>query len=173
MVLLDSSHPGQWTSTPEGEAQYKSFSGIYRVSPALARIGVVRVLALFQPDSGLPSPQKEEFKAFFAATKDSDAQSAEFLASPGTNVQVRESGPLGNKPLFVLSATNHGTPPDQEKLWQNWQNELADLSTNSMHQVVDGAEHDTFWRNPEISKVSVAVILDVVEAVRTGTALEH
>lgn len=173
MVLLDSSYPDQWTSTPEGAAQYKSFSGIYRVYPVLARIGVMRVMALFQPDSGLPAPQKEEFKAFFAATKDSDAQSAEFLASPATNDQVREVGSLGDVPLYVLSATNHGTPPDQEKLWQNWQNELADLSTNSVHQVVDGAEHDAFWRNRETAKMSVAAILDVVAAVHTGEALEH
>jgi pimeloyl-ACP methyl ester carboxylesterase len=112
------------------------------------------------------------FEASFAATRDWDTQSAEFLASPVTATQVRQYDSLDNKPLFVLTATEHGTPPEQEQLWQAWQIELASLSTNSAHQVVEGADHASFWRDPETSKVSIAAIRKVVEAARSGAVLK-
>jgi pimeloyl-ACP methyl ester carboxylesterase len=172
MVLLDSSHHDQWTNTAAGQAQYESNAGIYAIAPWLARIGVMRVMGLFQPDPGLPAPQNDAHKAFFAATKDWDAQSAEFLASPATNDQVRNLRSLGDLPLFVLTATEHGTPPEQEQLWQEWQNELALLSTNSVHQIVTGANHASFWLDSETVKTSIEAILQVVEAVHTGERLK-
>ena len=63
------------------------------------------------------------------------------------------------------------TPPKQEELWQNWQIDLATLSTNSMHQIVDGADHASFWLDAETAKVSIAAILQVVDAARTGQPL--
>ena len=172
MVLLDSSHPDQWTSTSVGQAQYQSFAHMYAVAPSLARLGVMRVMGIFQPDSGLPSPQNGELRASFAATKDWNAQSAEFLASLATDDQVRAMGSLGDLPLYVLTGTEHGTPPDQEELWQAWQKDLALLSTNSVQQVVTGADHADFWLDPETTQISVQAILHVLEAVRTGEQLK-
>ena len=172
LVLLDSSHPDQWTSTPEGQAQFETNAKIYSVAPILARLGVIRVIGLTQPSSSLPTPYDEALKASFAATKDWDAQSAEFLASLATAAQVRQYKSFDNTPLFVLTATEHGTPADQEQQWQGWQTELASLSTNSIHQIVEGADHASFWRDPETAKVSVAAILKVVAAARTGAALK-
>lgn len=168
MVLLDSSHPDQWSSTAAGKAQYESNARIYKIAPWLARMGVMRLMGNLQPDSGLPTPQSDALKASFAATKDWDAQSAEFLASPSTDDQVRNSGSLGNIPLFVLTATEHGTPPEQEQLWQGWQKDLALLSTNSVHQIVTGADHASFWLDPETAQTSVQAVLHVMEAARTG-----
>lgn len=172
LVLLDSSHPDQWTSTAAGKTQFESFAGMYKIAPWLARMGVMRLMGAFQPDPGLPAPQNEAVKAFFAATKDWDAQSAEFLASTATNNQARNLPSLGDMPLFVLTATEHGTPPEQEQLWQGWQNELALLSTNSVHQVVPDTNHASFWLDPEIAKISVEKILHVVEAAQTGERVE-
>jgi pimeloyl-ACP methyl ester carboxylesterase len=173
LVLVDSSHPDQWTSTPEGQAKFESNAKIYSVAPALVRLGVIRVMGLLQPDSGLPTPYNEQLKASFAATKDWDAQSAEFLASLATTTQVRESGSLDDIPLFVLTATEHGTPLNEEQLWQGWQVDLASLSTNSLHQIVQGADHDSFWRNPGTIKVTSAAILQTVESARTGEPLRQ
>ena len=85
--------------------------------------------------------------------------------------QVNESGSLGNTPLFVLTATEHGTPPEQEELWQNWQIDQAALSTHSLHIVVEGADHASFWLDAETTTVSIAAILQVLEAARTGQPL--
>jgi pimeloyl-ACP methyl ester carboxylesterase len=171
LVLLDSSHPDQWTSTPEGQRQFEMNAKIYSVAPILVRLGVMRVMGLVQPDSGLPTPYNEELKASFAATKDWDAQSAEFLSSLTTGSQVNEYESLGSIPLFVLTATEHGTPPKQEQLWQAWQAELASLSTNSLHQIVEGADHASFWRDPEVVRVTNEAILQVVGAARMGMPL--
>jgi len=172
LVLLDSSHPDQWISAPEGKAQFETNARIYSVAPVLARLGMIRLIGFAQPSSGLPSPYDEELKASFAATKDWDAQSAEFLASLETSAQVRLYPSFKNTPLFVLTATEHGTPAKQEQLWQGWQTDLASLSTNSVHQIVDGADHASFWRDLETAKISIAAILKVVEAARTGAVLK-
>lgn len=171
LVLVDSSHPDQWTSTLEGQAQFESNARIYSVAPAIARLGVTRIMGIFQPDSGLPAPHGEALKTSSAATKDWDAQSAEFLASLESAAQVRESGSLDNIPLFVLTATEHGTPPKQEQLWQSWQSELASLSTNTVHHVVEGADHASFWRDPETARITATAILQVIEAARSGQPL--
>jgi len=172
LVLIDSSHPDQWTSTPEGQAKFESNAKIYSIAPALVRLGVMRIMGLRQPASGLPTPYNEQLKASFAATKDWDAQSAEFLASLATTTQVRESGSLDDIPLFVLTATEHGTPLNEEQLWQGWQIDLASLSTNSFHQIVEGADHASFWLDLETVKVTSAAILQVVEAARSENPLK-
>lgn len=171
LVLLDSSYPDQCTSTPAGAAQCKTASRIYAIAPLLARVGVMRVMARFQPASGLPEPQNAHLLASFAASKDWAAQSAEFLAAPTTNAQVRATQPLDSIPLVVVTATEHGTTPDLEQLWQGWQREMATLSTNSLHQVVAGASHGSLVYNANDAQSSVAAILQVVAAVQMGKPL--
>jgi pimeloyl-ACP methyl ester carboxylesterase len=171
LVLLDSSSPEQCTSTPNAQAQCASNARIYSIAPALAWMGIIRVMGLFQPASGLPSPQSEAFLASNSATKDWDAQSAEFLASPATNSQVLGSPPLGALPLFVLTATEHGTPPDLEQLWQGWQAGFTTLSTNSAQRVVPSATHASLILDSTDAKMSAEAILQVVEAARTGQPL--
>jgi pimeloyl-ACP methyl ester carboxylesterase len=171
MVLIDSSHPDQCTSTPAGEAQCKTATRIYAAAPLLARLGVTRIMGRLQPASGLPSPQDDQLLASFAASKDWAAQSAEYLASPATNAQVRAVGTLGDLPLFVISATEHGTPPDLEQLWQGWQEEMASLSTNSRHRVVDGAGHTSLVFDAQDAQASIAAIEEIVAAARTGQPL--
>jgi pimeloyl-ACP methyl ester carboxylesterase len=173
LVLLDSSSPEQCTSTSGGRAQCASFAKIYSIAPVLARLGVMRVMGLFQPASGLPALQSEELLASFSATKDWDAQSAEFLASPATNTQALSSESLGSIPLLVLTATDHGTPPDLEQLWQGWQTGFTALSTNSAQQIVTGATHGSIVFNSEDAKVSTEAILQVIEAARAGQPLAH
>jgi len=171
IVLIDSSSPDQCTSTPDGQDQCASNARIYLIAPALARLGVMRVMGLFQPDTGLPDQQNEELRASFSATKDWDAQSAEFLAWPTTNTQVAQAKALGAIPLFVLTATDHGTPPDLEQLWQGWQAGFSGLSTNSVQRVVPGASHSSLVFDKTDSKETIQAILQVIEASRTGQPL--
>jgi pimeloyl-ACP methyl ester carboxylesterase len=172
LVLIDSSYPDQWTSTPERRAQFKKVSLLFHLAPALSRMGVMRVIGLLQPDPGLPEPFNQEFKASFAAAKDWDTQGDEFLATPAIAAQVKEARFRDDLPLAVLSATLHGTPASEEQLWQNWQRQMAALSTNSIQHIVDGADHASFWRDPEAVEVSVAAILDVVDAAENRRALK-
>jgi hypothetical protein len=129
-------------------------------------------MGLFQPASGLPALQSEELLASFSATKDWDAQSAEFLASPVTNAQALSSESLGSIPLFVLTATDHGTPPDLEQLWQGWQKGFTALSTNSAQRILPGATHTSIVFDSMDAKVTIEAILQVVEAARSGNQLQ-
>jgi pimeloyl-ACP methyl ester carboxylesterase len=172
MVLLDSSSPDQCTSTPAWRAECASGARTYYIAPILARLGVMRGINLFQPASGLPSPQSEKRLASLSSTKDWDALKAEFLASAATTEQVLNSRSLGSIPLAVVTATDHGAPPDLEQLWQVWQTGFTTLSTNSAQRVVQGATHESLVLSSTGSKASIEAILQVVEAARTGEKLK-
>ena len=171
LVLIDSSSPEQCTSTPEWRAQCASSASNASTARVLARFGVMRVIGLFQPATGLPNPQNGALLAFFSAVKDWDAQNAEFQAEPVTNAQVLSAKPLGPIPLFVLTATNHSAPADLEQSWQVWQTGFTSLSSNSLQRVVPGATHESLVFSPTDARISVEAILQVVEAARTGAPL--
>jgi len=171
LVLLDSSHPDQW-DTSVAQELYKSNARIYSVTSTLARLGLLRLRARSQPALGLPDLQNQELMAFGSATQDWDAQGAEFFATMDLDDEVRAAGSLGNLPLLVLTATDHGGPADMEQTWQGLQNELAQLSTNSVHKVLNGARHESLWADPEYAGESVTAILNVVEAAQYGTPLQ-
>jgi hypothetical protein len=75
-------------------------------------------------------------------------------------------------PLFVLTATEHGTPPDLEQLWQGWQTGFTALSTNSVQRILPGATHVSLIFNSTDAKVSAEAILQVVEAAYIGDSLK-
>jgi len=167
LVLVDSSHPEQWRSSAASKAQYESLGRLLAAVPWLARIGLMRVMGLFAPDPGLPPPYGQALKGAYAATKDLDTQAAEFAAWEAASAQVHDSPLRGDLPLYVLTATEHDTLPDEEQNWQALQSELARLSTNSVHQVVHGADHADFWRDPQTARLTVAAILQIVQAPAT------
>jgi hypothetical protein len=97
-----------------------------------------------------------------------DAAAAEFGATAATSDQVRAAPTLGRTPLVVLSATEHGTPADEELLWQEWQRELAPLSANGVRRVVPGATHASLLLAEDDAHATATAILAAVEAARTG-----
>ena len=138
----------------------------------LALFGVMRLISLSQPPTGLPDPQNAALRASFSSTKDWAAQNAEFQASPATNAQVLGARGLGALPLFVLTATEHAAAPDLERQWQAWQAGYPALSTNSVQRVLRGATHESLVFSPMDSQVTAGAILQVVEAARTGGRLK-
>lgn len=173
VVLLDSSHPDQWTSIPAGQALYQSNARSFSVTSILARLGVMRLRTKSQPQLGLPDLQNQELTAFLSANKDWDAQAAEFAATIDLDNEVREAGSLGDLPLFVLTATDHGGPAEMEQLWQGLQNKLTELSTDSVHKVLDGARHESLWADPKYASESVAAIMKVVNAAQHHIPLHN
>ena len=97
---------------------------------------------------------------------------AEFLATTTLDNEMREAGSLGKLLFFVLTATEHGEPSEMEQAWQEWQNDLAHLSTNSAHRVLAGARHESLWADPKFASESVAAILNVVDAAQHSAALQ-
>jgi len=171
LVLVDSSSPEQCAFSPAWEAQCASTVKNASRAALLAPFGVLRLVGLFQPPTGLPEPQKQELLASFSSQKDWAAQKAELQATPDTDAQVLAAQTLGSRPVYVLTATDHNAPPELEQQWQAWQSGYTALSTNSAQRVVEGATHNSLVFSPTDSKITAAAILQVVDSVRTGKGL--
>ena len=78
---------------------------------------------------------------------------------------MRSAGSLGDKPLAVITAG------EQSPGWLEMQDELAALSSDSIHHVVEGATHESLLYDKHDSQVTSAAILEVVEAVRNDQSL--
>jgi pimeloyl-ACP methyl ester carboxylesterase len=165
MALVDSSHPEQFTRSPEGRAMYKRTRRIGAVIPWLTRLGVIRLTNLYPAHRDLPPQQREQIEAFNSSTQHVVTTVKEFRATPETNAQVRGTGSLGNKPLAVISAGEQA--PD----WLEMQGELAALSPNSTHRVVAGGTHDSLLYDKDHAQLTSAAIEQVVQAVRTDRPL--
>jgi pimeloyl-ACP methyl ester carboxylesterase len=167
VVLVDSSHPMQFTRTQEGQAMYENTRRIGAVIPWLTRLGVTRLTNLYPAHPDLPPKQREQIEAFNSSTQQWVTTVEEFRATPQTNAQVRSMGSLKDKPLAVITAGEQS--PD----WLEMQNELAALSSNSIHRVVEGATHESLLYDKGDAQVTSATIKEVVEAVRTDRPLSR
>jgi hypothetical protein len=73
---------------------------------------------------------------------------------------------FGDKPLVVLTA-GAGTDPAHDAA----QTQLATLSTNSSHRVIEGASHAGLINEEQYAKTTTRAVLDVVASVRSGAQL--
>jgi hypothetical protein len=73
---------------------------------------------------------------------------------------------LGDKPLAVVSA-----PKLAEPGWLKLQDDLATLSSDSTHRIVEGATHTSLLYERSDAQASSAAIVDVVAAVRNDRSL--
>ena len=181
MVVVDASHPDMWTRLPpEVVAALKPPNWQVSAMTFLTRLGVFRLTGGDMAECGLPARQCKEEQAFFRSTRYRVTWGQEMLA-PDRDAQVRATGGLGDRPLVVLSAGDHGRDfaagvsgmarIQFERTWHNLQSELAVLSTDSTHVVVEGAGHSTLQTDQEDAQVTSAAIDQVVEAVRTDRPL--
>ena len=165
VVLVDSSHPEQFTRSPEGQAMYEQTRRMGAFIPWLARLGVIRLNNSYPAHPDLPAQQRAQIEAFNSSTQQLATTVEEFSATPQTNSQVRSTQSLGDKPLAVVSAGEQS--PD----WLEMQDELAALSPDSIHRVVEGATHESLLYDKGDSKVTSAAIEQVVDAGRTDQPL--
>jgi pimeloyl-ACP methyl ester carboxylesterase len=182
MVLVDASHPAMWNRMPpEVAATLKPSAWKVGAMTFLTRLGVSRLTGGDMADCGLPAQQCKEEQAYLRSTRYRITWDEEMLA-PDRDAQVRATGNLGDKPLVVLSANDHGrdlaagVSPTAlnrfERTWRNLQSELAALSTDSTHIVVEGAGHSTLQTDRQDARVTSEAIEQVVVAVRTDQATD-
>jgi len=165
VALVDSSHPEQFTHSPEGRAMYEQTRRIGAVIPWLTRLGVIRLTDFYPAHPDLPPKQRAQVEAFNSSTQQVVTTVEEFRATPETSAQVRATGSLGDKPLAVVSAG------EQSSGWLEMQGELASLSSNSLHHVVEGATHESLVYDKGDSQVTSAAIEQVVESARADRPL--
>lgn len=165
VVLVESSHPQQFSRLPGGEENYERLKQLYAVAPLLARIGVIRLFNLSPAPPELPQQQRAQIDALNPSTHQVSTTAQEFRATPQTTAQARRLRSLGKKPLAVVSAG------DQPAAWLDLQEELATLSDENIHRVVDGADHVSVLYDPSHAQVTSEAIVAVVEAVRNDRPL--
>jgi pimeloyl-ACP methyl ester carboxylesterase len=114
IVLLDSMHP----------RQHNAFAGmdpLLALVPTLARTGLASLL--FDRKDGNPTAQARQL-------------ARDITDMPAELNRAAALTSLGNKPLIVLSAGTGSLPG-----WTAQQNDLAGLSTRSVHRTIAGATH--------------------------------
>jgi pimeloyl-ACP methyl ester carboxylesterase len=139
IVLLDSMHPHQ----------HNAFAGkdpLLALVPTLARTGLASLL--FDRKDGDPTAQARQ------VVRDVKEMPAELN-------RAAKVTSLGNKPLIVLSAGTGSLPG-----WAAQQNDLARLSTSSVHRTIPGATHASLINDRVDAAQSSRAIRDVVKAVQ-------
>jgi pimeloyl-ACP methyl ester carboxylesterase len=170
MALVDAGHPEQYERYPEmlkGDEMYRQLSGLL---PTTARLGINRLYCAFggEFDFGdLTEPQKSELKALWSSPEYFLSQRAEGIAARSIYADGQKLGDLGNLPLFVLSA-GQSAPS-----WGELQNDLASLSTDSVHVTVKNATHVSLAFNQNDAHQVSTAILQIVDAARTGKPLNQ
>jgi pimeloyl-ACP methyl ester carboxylesterase len=139
IVLLDSMHPHQ----------HNAFAGmdpLLALVPTIARTGLLNLL--FDRKDGDPTAQARQ------VVRDVEEMPAELN-------RAAKLTSLGNKPLIVLSAGTGSLPG-----WAAQQNDLATLSTDSVHRTIPGATHASLINDTTDAAQSSRAIRDVVKAVQ-------
>ncbi len=158
-VFVDTSHPEQWKRWPAEMPPPRPPSPL--LQRALARLGLLRLRPPPRPEA-LPQAAYERIIAFMPQS--TAALIDEREARDATFEQAQAAGPLGDRPLVVLTAG--GQPPELREFWNGLQAELADLSTNSDHRIIEGAGHYIQLDKPQ---AVVTAVRDVVSAARQGS----
>jgi pimeloyl-ACP methyl ester carboxylesterase len=165
MVLVDSSHPEQNARLPQGRENYERSKQQFAGAPLLARVGVIRLFDLNPAPPSLPHQQRAQVDAFNSSTRQVSATTEEFRSTPETTAQVGRTGSLGDEPLAVVSAGKH------LRGWLKLQGELAALSSDSSHRVVEGATHTSLVDDRSDAQASSTAIVEVVQSVRNDRPL--
>lgn len=148
-------------ASARGRRNLKQTLLIFSFFPTLARIGFMRAMP-WCGEGDFPERPAAEVHAACSAVHG-------WLASRAELKGVTALAPLGDLsalPIAVISAGGH-IAADAE--WARKQNSLAELSTNSSHEIVAGADHGSVLKDRDDAHRSSLAILGVVQAVREGS----
>jgi pimeloyl-ACP methyl ester carboxylesterase len=166
LVLLDSMSPDQYEEVTNWKRFYEMWRRVSALAPSVARVGVMRLIAQVSY-GGLPSDQRDQERALTSTARHWRSQRDEFSKIRTSLEQAGELKSIGAKPLVVLTAEK-----DAEGNWMPLQEQLATLSSNSEHRVLPDATHASLTEEEEYAMEAAQAIRDVVDAVRSGTALK-
>jgi pimeloyl-ACP methyl ester carboxylesterase len=170
VVLVDAAHPEQLARYPELLKEAEAYGRLSSVFPFLARIGLFRLYFATGGEidfQDLPPRQHDETAAFWSSPEYFTSQRSELDDALKIYASEQDMGNLGSLPLFVITASETGPYP----AWPALQDDLAGLSTDSIHQIIEGATHSSLVFNPAYARQVSAAIIQVVEAIRDGKRL--
>jgi pimeloyl-ACP methyl ester carboxylesterase len=164
MVLVDAAHPYQYDRYPDMWEANKSYLQLSSAFPTLARLGLFR---LYFAGGGeidfaeMKEPQKSEIRTMWSSPEYFVSQHAEAIAAPEIYGSGQKLDELGDLPLLVISAGQNAPAG-----WRELQNELASLSDDSTHLILEAATHVSLAFHPkDAHRVSMGIV-SVVDAIR-------
>jgi pimeloyl-ACP methyl ester carboxylesterase len=177
MVLVDPGHPDMDTHIPALQAQNTSDASLVNTMRVLSYFGLPRLLGVGKNNAqGLPPQQAAEVNAFVSTPKHWATILNLINSTSATYAEVRATGSLGNMPLVVISANTawltKGAPADDaRKILNDLHSEIAGLSTNSSHRIVDAATHGSLVHKQDDAQAIISAIEDVLTSLETGQPL--
>src|SRR2546428_1619115 len=114
----------------------------------------------------LPPQARDEERATQSRAEPAGSEHDEFAELQAALKQAQALKTLGDKPLIVVTAAK-----EAQDGWLPLQDEMAALSTNSIHRVLPNTTHASLIEDKSDAAMAIQAIHDVVEAVRTGTPL--
>jgi pimeloyl-ACP methyl ester carboxylesterase len=165
LVLLDSQPPDAIADLPGYAAEYDGIRRITALFPSLARLGVGR-LAYPSAGSALPPQAWAETRALLSSGSHNRGYRDAVVGLEAALSQAQALTSLGDEPLVVVTAAE-----DPHAGWLPLQEEMAGLSTNSSHRVLEDATHASLIEDQGDAAQAIQAILDVVRAVRSGEDL--
>jgi pimeloyl-ACP methyl ester carboxylesterase len=170
LVLVDASHPRQFKRLPAHyRRMHRAQSGLGRLAPLLARIGVLRALRLPVASPGLPPSIRPVARALGFQTRAYAAAGGELTAFWMSTTQARWAPPLPDIPLTVLSRAFPGPGPGAPanrfaEVWQSLQAELATLSPRGELITAERSGHCIQLDEPELVVDAIRRIVTLVRA---------
>ncbi len=165
VVLLDAQFPHAAPVQPPGYVGSTPVSTLSGILPALARVGVARLVTSIG-SSELPADVQARRHAAESTPQGVSSFADEFAQLGGILDAAGALPDLGDRPLVVVTAALE--PLDG---WLAQQDRLATLSTNVSHRVLRDLTHDSLIESPAGAIVASNAITDVVASVRAGTPL--
>ena len=158
------SHPGP--AQPINAGSGDMVERVAALAAASAHLGVGRLIAMGSYGS-LPSRSRDEARVNSSTAAHLGSFIEEFFGGADTSMQQASAlTSLNGKPLIVLTA-DEGVNDNQ---WQSKQDQLAVLSTNSLHRHAN-ATHDSLISDEADAAVASQAIHDVIISVRTSQPL--
>ena len=152
-------------TSPDDESSYDIMGRVSALLSSTAELGVGRLLSQGSYDS-LPPQSADEAEATGSTASNLQSTIDEYLQANTSAGQAAALDDFGDKPLVVLTA---GSGSDAD--WIAAHDDLAALSTNSAHRVVDGATHNDLVLDESAAAAVTSAILDVASSVRSAGPL--
>jgi pimeloyl-ACP methyl ester carboxylesterase len=172
VVLVDTQivTPKQFASPSDVQQNLAYWDGVYAVTSAIMRVGLMRLTgaAAFQ-SAGYPPELVPELNALQARNQVIDAYYAENgPAFPALQDASADAEDFGDLPVIILWASE--SPSLQDRFAAD-RDEIATYSSNSVTRTVEGADHGTILGRDEYAQQVSAAILDVIAAAQSGEPL--
>jgi pimeloyl-ACP methyl ester carboxylesterase len=177
LVLIDPGHPEMEARIPALRAEAAVDRRLVGALRLAAYVGITRLMGIGRANArGLPSRPAAEVEAHVSTPQHFATLDALMAATPATYAQVRNIGPVSSMPLVVISAntawlSTAAGADDARRRMNELHSELARLSTNGQHRIVDNATHGSLVHDREHAQATLAAIEAVLSAVQTGRPL--